>query len=313
MKNELPLRGWLRVWLKVWLLCGALLHAGHALADPPFAFGVLAGPRSGAEAETQLRTAIAGSDADNLAFVVALAVKAGDEACSERLYRQRKDLLDSAKNGLIVSLAASDWTECRDADGRLAPVAHLTRLRELFFADLFSLGATRMPLVRQSARPRYRNYPENSRWEVGEVLFATLDLPANNNDYRFEAGRNSEFEDRLIADRNWLHQAFTYAKYRKLRGIVLFCDGNPFAPHRDVKRDGYAEIRRQLLQLARGFSGRVLVVHGDARMDSAGAVGIAWQGRVGAVGTTPPWMRITVNPGAEEFFLLDRRPAPRVS
>jgi len=132
------------------------------------------------------------------------------------LYSDRKTLLDEAKNGLIVSLTASDWTECKNAHGRSAAAERLNRLRDLFFVDEFSLGASKIPLVRQSTMPKFRSYVENARWEVDNVLFATINLPAANNHYRTDAGRNSEFEDRLIANRDWLHRIFMFAAHRKI-------------------------------------------------------------------------------------------------
>ena len=34
---------------------------------------------------------------------------------------------------------------------------------------------------------KFRAYSENARWEIGNVMFATFNLPANNNHYRIEA------------------------------------------------------------------------------------------------------------------------------
>lgn len=290
--------------LQALLLCGLLLHALCADAAQAFGFGVIAHPAGPTEGEVRLRTALAETDADNLAFVVVNGIKAADEPCSDRLYLDRRALLNDAQNGVVMSLAASDWAGCRDEDGRSAAIGRLARMRELFFPEQFSFGASRIPLVTQSANARFRMYPENARWEIGDVAFATVDLPANNNDYRFEAGRNSEFEDRLIADRNWLHQIFTYAKYRKLRGIVLFCDGNPLAPRRHSRRDGYAEIRRQLNALAAGFSGKVLIVHGEPARDGTGRSRIGWHGRLGEVGIGADWIKLKVDPALPELFAV---------
>lgn len=296
--------------LRILALYGALALAPHATAATgKFSFGVIAHPLNAADAESVLHTAIEETDADNLAFVVANGIKAADEPCTDAAYGRRKALLDNAKNGLIVSLAASDWAACKEEDGKSAAIGRLSRLRELFFPDQFSFGASRIPIVRQSAAARFRTYVENARWEIGDTVFATIDLPANNNHYLFEAGRNSEFEDRLVANRSWLHQIFTYAKYRKLRGIVLFSDGNPVSPPNRAhgKRDGFAETRRLIVASAARFTGKVLVVHGGEM--AVHDAGIDWHGKLGELGIGPGWTKVAVDPGLPSLFAVENEPS----
>ena len=133
---------------KYWvsLACCALMQAGPALAQPgEFSFGVIGHSFKAASDESALREAIAATDQDNLAFVLVNGIKSNAEPCSDTLYQQRKALFDEAKNGLIVSLAASDWSECKNARDRSAAVERLNRLRELFFVDEFSFGASKIP------------------------------------------------------------------------------------------------------------------------------------------------------------------------
>jgi hypothetical protein len=256
-----------------------------------------------------LEQAITQSDSDNLAFVVANGFKRVGEPCTDQLFQQRRDLLAGAKNGLILSLAGYDWSECKNANGHPAAIERLTRLRELFYADDFSLGASKIPLNRQSNAVKFRSYVENARWEVGSVLFASLNLPAQNNHYRMEAGRNSEFEDRLIANRDWLHRTFAQAKQKKMSAVVLVCDGDPLqkpgARHlfdSNSKRDGFTEIRQQLSTLAAKFPGKVLIVHN--RFDDHGphSNAIAWHGNVGELEVGAEWLKISVKAGVPTRF-----------
>ncbi len=190
----------------------------------------------------------------------------------------------------------------------------LTRLRELLFADEFSLGASKIPLIRQSNALKFRSFAENARWEVGSILFATINLPANNNHFRIEAGRNSEFEDRSIANRAWLHHIFAIAKLKKMIGIALICDGNPLAKpgaqhlfDGAAKHDGFAEIRQQLTALASKFPGRVLVIHNQAEKRAISASGIAWRGKFGRGGVwMTDWIKLTVQAENPEVFLLSK-------
>ncbi|MES2025106.1 MAG: hypothetical protein V4448_06095 [Pseudomonadota bacterium] len=295
------------------LICLALAHPAfaHATDTTPFSFGVIAKPVQSANSETTLRESIEESDADNLAFVVVSGIKADNEACSDTLYKERRSLLDSAKNGVIVSITGNDWTRCGNTKNRVTATERMNRIRDLFFTDEFSFGDSKLPLVRQSMMPQFRSYGENMRWRIGDVMFATINLPANNNNYLNAAGRNSEFEDRQTANSDWLKRLFLTAKISKVDGIVLFCDGNPLlkAEHSSMfssgKREGFADIRRQILAFSEKFHGKILIVHSDQNSRPvASPKGIDWHGNVGALRVDPPWRKIVVNPALPELFAL---------
>jgi len=272
--------------------------------------------------EVLLREAIIDTDADNLAFLVINGFKRPNEPCTDTLYEQRKALLDGAKNGLILSLAASDWVVCSGAQSHASALAKLSQVRELFFAGDLSLGASKLPLVRQSSTVKFRGYAENARWTVGDVLFATVNLPVGNNHYVVEAGRNSEFEDRQVATREWLKRIFTFAAQRKLTGVVLFTDGNPMAspPPRSLfgsnrAIDGYREVRKQIRMLSENYRGTVLLVHGEPSPESGkpAAPVIAWQknlGTLAAYRSNGDWVKINVEPAATVVFKVASEVAP---
>lgn len=291
--------------------CALSVQAGAAMPQfSQYSFAVISQAPNASD-DLALRTAIAQTDDDNLAFVVASGFKSNTEPCSDELYNDRKSLLDEAKNGLIVSLTANDWTECKNSYGGAAAIERLSRLRELFFVDDFSLGASKIPLVRQSTMPKFRSYVENARWEIDDVLFATLNLPATNNHYRTEAGRNSEFEDRLIANRDWLQRTFALATNRKMAGIVLFCDGNPLAiPNSrrlfdaSGKRNGFAEVHKQIIALASRFAGKLLVIHNAVGPASNAASGIAWRANMGDLALGLGWRKVNINPASTRLFTL---------
>jgi hypothetical protein len=296
--------------LSVWLTCIAIYLPAPAFAGPDqFSFAVIAHLFTKKTDESSLRNAIAETDADNLAFVVANGIKSHTEPCTDQIYARRKALLEEAQNGLILSLAASDWADCRINDGRSAAIERLNRIRELFFVDEFSFGSARVPLVRQSLMPKFRSYGENARWRIGDILFATINLPANNNRYLSAAGRNSEFEDRLIANRAWLEQLFNTAARKRLKAVVIFSDGNPlakstssslFSLHR--KRDGFTEIRRQLTALASGFKGKTLIIHGQAAGEDPSPNDIVWRNNLGQLEVGSDWTKITFNSSSPSLF-----------
>lgn len=299
--------------LRLALLLALAAGYGAAQAETTnFSFGVIAHAFRSSADETPLRNAINETDADNLAFVVANGIKAGSEPCTDKLYSQRKVLLSSAKNGLIVSLSASDWVACKTRADRSAAMERLSRIRELFFSDEFSFGDSKIPLIRQSTSPKFRSYVENARWEIGNVIFATINLPATNNHYLAEGGRNSEFEDRQIANREWLQRIFLNASQKKSVAVVLFCDGDPLATQRhrvfdfNIKRDGFSEIRQKISAHAAHFEGKVLVIHGPHGASSPNPASIVWQHNLGDLEVPAGWLKVTVNPANPKLFELGK-------
>jgi hypothetical protein len=189
-----------------------------------------------------------------------------------------------------------------------AAIERLNRLRELLFAEPASLGAHKLPLTRLSSSPKFRSYAENAHWVVGKVLYATVNLPANNNHYLAEAGRNSEFEDRLVANRFWLNRLFALAKREEAR-----CDRAVFG--RRHEGAGRADRAARLLltrgrragrvrgaappgaALAQKFAGKVLLVDTAPcrRRASRPSSGAATWARV-SVGAVA--VEVKVTPGA---------------
>lgn len=286
-----------------------VLATSAAWAAPQdFAFGVIGHATSGTRGEQSLRQALTETDADNLAFVVVNGIKSASESCDDALYNERHALLAQAQNGIFMSLAGSDWITCRDREQRSDAIERLTRMRDIFYSGEFSLGATRLPLLRQSLTPKFRSYAENTRWEVGNVLFATVNLPAANNHFLLDGGRNNEFEDRLIANRNWLQHLFAFAALKKNAAIVFFSDGNPFGPPPKrsflrTQRDGFAETRHLFSELSGRFAGRVLVVHGQAAKSQT-AARILWTGNLGNVGVGERWLKIVVDDHLPQLFAV---------
>jgi len=303
------------------LCCASLLASfcTAAFAQPAeFSFGVIGQVLTLANDPTPLSQAIAASDADDLAFVVANGFKRADESCNDDLFAQRHDMLASAKNGLILSLAGNDWSDCKISNGRTTAIERLSRIRELFYPDDFSFGASKIPLIHQSSVPKFRAFAENTRWEVGNILFATVDLPSANNRYRMEAGRNGEFEDRQIANGDWLHHTFATANFKHKDAIVLICDGDPMPkpvpqrlPDGAQKHDGFAEIRQQLTGLAAKFPGKILIIHNGTNAHAVASGDIVWHGNIGELGVGAEWEKIMVKINGTVNFSAMRGAEPR--
>ncbi len=292
---------------------GALLAAPRKDPDR-HQFGVIGHSFHNGGGEAKLKQAIADESESALAFVVVTGIKGADEPCSDKLYEKRREMFDDARRPMIVAPAASDWSECKNSAGRSVAIERLNRLRELFFSEPTSLGVHKLPLTRLSASPRFRSYAENAHWEVGDVLYATVNLPANNNHYRPEAGRNSEYEDRLVANRFWLNRLFAMAKREKLDAIVLFSEGDVKALTQPTglrallgrasgRQDGFDEPRRQIATLAQGFAGKVLLIDTNST-SKGGAPKIEWRGNLGHLSLGSEAVEVKVTPGAASPFTL---------
>jgi hypothetical protein len=306
--------GWRRVRaIACALLAAAPLAAGAGQPEDAHRFGVI-GHSFTDGGEAQLKRALADSSEKSLSFVVVTGIKGPDENCGDKLYQKRRDMIADARRPVIVALAGSDWTECRNSAGRTNAIERLNRLRELFHAEPVSLGARPLALTRQSMSPRFRSYGENAHWEVGKVLYATLNLPANNNHYLPAAGRNSEYEDRMVANRFWLNRLFAIARRDKTDALVLFSEGDlkPFSEPSGLRallrrapagHDGFAQTRRQVLALAQKFRGKVLLIDSAALAKGAHPQ-VEWHGNLGHLSLGAQAIEVGVDGEAKEMFIV---------
>lgn len=284
--------------------------ANSTTAAEPLRFSVMMHVMKDASDDSELRAAFDIAQAGDPAFIIVNGMRSPREACTDRLYRHRAALLESGNVPVILSLAGSDWIDCRDRQGRPAPMVWLNMLREQVYGEISWSGAKHLALRRQSAVQAYRTYAENSRWVIDNVLFATLNLPAENNHYIASAGGNNEFEDRLTANRDWIKRLGLQAKMERRPLIVLFCDGNPLPipPRRGEQRDGFAEVRQQLRALAEKSGAKVLLVQGPERRSAAGSPEIIWNERLGYVNLRAGVAGFTVDLAAPAPVMLVEEP-----
>ena len=276
-----------------------------------FSFGIVAQPDRIGPSEEILREGLEGTERERLAFVVVTGLKSSAEPCSDRLYAERKKMLEQSQHAIVISPGAGDWAECRREDGSTAAKERLARIREIFFVATTSAGNPKLSITRQSSSSKFRDYSENMRWQVGSVIFGTVNVPGNNNHYVGDAGRNSEFDDRLIANRAWMRSLLHAAKQKKARSIVLFIDGDPRLARSDrgtsEVRDGYREFRRHLHELSSQYAGRVLLVHQPA--ERGNNTGLSWRGKLGelVVAPGPGWTQVTVDARGAAFSISEGR------
>ncbi|MFK3736426.1 hypothetical protein [Massilia sp. TN1-12] len=266
--------------------------------------------------DKRLKQALDDNDGKDVAFLVVTGIKGTAEPCSDKLYQQRRELVEAARRPVVVLPAGSDWTECRNSAGRTNAIERLNRIRELYYGEPSALGAHKLSLTRLSTSPRFRSYAENAHWSVGKVLYATVNMPADNNHYLTAAGRNSEYEDRLVANRFWLNRLFTIARRDQLEALVLFSEGDLKAFSQPTglrallrsampENDGFAETRRQVLTLAQKFRGKVLLVD-SGRLAKGVKPAIEWQGNVGHLSVGAQAVEVAVDPANRALFKVDK-------
>jgi hypothetical protein len=198
------------------------------------AFGVLGDAPYSASEVARLDRVIDEINAHELDFVVHV----GDigrstraQACDDEWLGQRKAQFARIRHRFILVPGDNEWSDCDD------PVARLARWREFFCEDP---GA----------------YCEHRRWEAAGWVFATLNVPGNNNN----AG-HAEHAPRMAAVLHFLREAEAAAGGK--RGLVVFMQANPFDT---LRRSGYGALRAELAALGRRMPGRIVVIHGDTHV-----------------------------------------------
>lgn len=188
-------------------------------------------------------------------------IKSSSAKCSDAIFLDRHALFNSSTVPFIYTPGDNEWSDCDHlVSGHFNPLERLGRLREIFFAEPLSLGTTRIPVEQQSAA-----YPENLRWRLGPVVFATLNVPGPNNNFGMTQKASPEFLARNPVVIDWLQQAFAVARREKSAGIVLVMQGNLGFKHfaAGLAHSGYRQLLEVLRQETLNFPGQVLLVHGD--------------------------------------------------
>jgi hypothetical protein len=241
---------------RVYGMLGAAVLA-HALcaaaAAAQFSFGALGDTPYNREEEPQFVTMIAEMNHQRLALALHVGdFKDSQSACTDEIFKQRREWFALSHHPFFYTPGDNEWTDCgRTVWGRRDPLDRLAKLRELFFTQDAGLGQRALPAERQMAQ----GYPENMRWTVEDVLFATLNIPGPDNHRR---NMPEESRRRTAAVLQWMRESFRIAGERKLPALVLATQANLWTGNR-----GYADILAALADEARRYAGEVLVIHGD--------------------------------------------------
>jgi hypothetical protein len=200
--------------------------------------------------------------AEHPAFIIHIGdFKSSSWRCSDRLFLDRKSLFNASAVPLIYVPGDNEWVDCkRLVAGHYDERERLEKLRELFFAERFSLGKKRLRVEQQSAAN-----PEHLRWRLGPTLFVSINIPGPNNNFGMGKEASAEFLQRNPATLSWIKQGFALARKEHSVALVIAMQGNPgFKTFMaDLGHSGYRELLETLQQETADFDGQVLLLHGD--------------------------------------------------
>jgi hypothetical protein len=288
------------------LAVGAAAHGGdddQGRDDDRYAIGLWGDlPYSMIQATVGVPNMIADMNSQRLAFTAHDGdLKAGSAPpCTDALYVQSKDYLNALKAPAVFTPGDNDWTDCdRPSNGGFNSLERLDHERQVFFSTPFSLGQHKLHQQVQTdalCLGVAGSVPcvENRRWRVGDVTYATLNVPGSCNNLCDTAPDQAEFLARNAANIVWLRETFAYATQRRSVAVMLITQGNPGwdltdgtrAPFRDPKTlaekllvswvppaapvlsdsttDGYKEFLAALRTEVVAFRRPVAYVHGDS-------------------------------------------------
>jgi hypothetical protein len=231
---------------------------------------------------------IADMNSQRLAFTVHDGdLKAGGTPpCDAALYTQALGYFNTLKAPAAFTPGDNDWTDCdRPSNGSYNSLERLDYERQVFFNTPFSLGQRRMRQEVQAGQLCLGvNGPvqcvENRRWKVGDVTYATLNIPGSCNNLCDTAPNPAEFAARNEANIAWMQETFDVAAAKNSAAVMFVTQGNPGwdksdptrAPVRDPKTlaedfpatDGYKDFLSALRDEVVAFRKPVAYVHGDS-------------------------------------------------
>ena len=192
--------------------------------------------------------------------------KSGSALCEDKVYNDRLATFNQLSLPLFYMFGDNEWTDChRVAAVGYNPFERLALLRSLFtkFSEQTSLGAIKLPLIRQSEA-----FPENIRWFKNNVMFVGLHIPGSNNglatDPKYLDQAKTEYKTRNTANLRWLRSSFALATQKNSPGIMITIQANPwdFIPAENLT--GYEDFLVLLEAETRKFGKPVVLVHGDS-------------------------------------------------
>jgi hypothetical protein len=246
--------------------------------------------------------------------------KSGTEPCSDELYADRKQLFDQAPLPVIFVPGENDWLSCqRRTTGKHEPDERLQTLRDIFFSRAAITAKTGLTIDQQGQLEfNFGANMEQLRWRIGPVLYLTLNVPGNSNNWGNGAIGSAEYQSRMAAVRDWIEKSFTIAERESLRGVVIFAHADPDfeAWAEDKPARGFGELLGELRSAFDTYKGDVVFIHGDTHVmrsdrpfNDADGQPMRRFRRVEVYGSPIlGWVELKVDPEGERLFRLSIHP-----
>ncbi|HYR27361.1 MAG TPA: hypothetical protein VEU30_02785 [Thermoanaerobaculia bacterium] len=248
-----------------------VLTAGPPAATPnppgAFSFAVFGDAPYYRHEELQHRIVLRHIDAHDLDA----AIHIGDifwRPCSDAMYAKSRGTLDALRHPLIYTPGDNEWSDCWEPRvGGYVPLERLAHLRRTFFREpTRSLGRRRIALTPQP------DFPENARWELHGVVFATVHIVGSWNATERFPGRtpadDAESRARTLAAAAWVRETFAFARAANARAVVIAFHANPRF-ERPQDRAHFQPFLSALEQEVARFGRPVLAAHGDTHTYTA--------------------------------------------
>jgi hypothetical protein len=100
------------------------------------------------------------------------------------------------------------------------------------------------------------------RWESSGYLFVALNVQGSNNNLGRTAAMDREHAERMKAVLAWIDDSERALGERRLSGLVLLMQANPFLAPRSGP-SGFSTVLEKLRALGARHPGRVVLVNGD--------------------------------------------------
>ncbi len=316
----------------------ASTSATSAASPDSFSFGLWGDmPYKKAGDDSKLPAVLQSINRADIAFSIYDGdIKDGSSKCTDDVYTDALKMFGAMVKPVVYIPGDNEWTDChRSNNGGYDALQRLAHLRKVMYPTLNSLGQTTLALEHQG-KAAGDKYIENVRFSRGPVVFVGLNVPGSNNNVILSAkectnksarkqeqcdASNAEYIERDAANVAWMTQSFQKAKDTQARGIVIVFQGDPgfdWPESEDSDESklpefsGYRNFMAQVEQQTAGFAGQVLLVHGDThffkidkplysptrllpnftRLQTFGSPSLHW-------------VKVTVNPAAEQLFIIE--------
>jgi hypothetical protein len=240
-------------------------------------------------------------------------IKNGATRCDDTYFAQIADAFAGSRDPVVYTPGDNEWTDChRPTNGGYDPYDRLAALRSTFFGDPGqTLGSHPMAVEYQD------DFVENVRWVDARVVFTTVHVVGSNNGLApwsapLETPANAVRREQEVAARTdaaveWIDAAFDAAEATGAPGVVIAMQADTFATQPMLS--GFTDVIERLESRAAAFPGEVLLLQGDTHRylvdeplaDAPNLTRVVVEGE-----TVGEWLRLTVDPRADELFSWER-------